>query len=183
MSMILDVLVLTTIAICIFVYTKRGLIKSVLGFCGCFIAMIAATLTKPLLMPMVSPLVEKILQGATHGKLSAILNTELTVHTIAGAISFVLLFVLYIVAIRLITFLLDRFCRLPVLKQANRLLGFAIGVVIGLLYAQLLSVFLFTFSELLLSVQNVITPEAYERSVVAKWMFEHNLFRLLIDLL
>lgn len=183
MSMILDVLVLLTIGISIFVYANRGFIKSVLSLCGCLIAIIAATLTKPMLVPVISAPIEKALEGVADGKLSEIVNAAETATAIANPISFVLLFVIYIIVVRLIAKLLDRFCRLPVFKQANRLLGGLMGVVIGIFYAQILAIFLFTFSDFLLSVQDFISPEAFEGSVVAKWMYEYNIFRLLINLL
>lgn len=183
MSMILDVLVLVTVFLCMFIYTKRGFIKGVLGLCGFLIALITASLTKHLLMPTISAPIEKVLDSAAGGLLSHIFNTESTADSIASVIAFALLFVVYLIAIRLLTALLDRICKLPVLRKANHLLGFVLGAVIGLLYAQILSVALFTFSELFLAVQDFITAEAFEGSVVAKWMFEHNIFRLLMGLL
>lgn len=180
MSMILDVLVLATLTLCLILYTKRGFIKGILGLCGCLVALIAATLTRPLLQPILLAPIEKALDGS-EGALSGLLEVAMTADVIASVIAFTLLFVFFMAAVKLITLLLDRFCRLPVLKQANRLLGFALGLVIGLIYAQLLSIFLFTFSELLVSTQSWITEEAFEGSVVARWMFDHNIFRLLME--
>ena len=182
MSMILDVLVIATLLICVIVYTKRGFIKGILGLCGCFVALIAASMTRPYLQPILLTPIEKALDGS-DGALSDLLQVAMTADLIASTIAFAILFVLFIVAVRLVTLLLDRICRLPVLKQANRLLGFVLGLFIGLIYAQLLSIFLFTFSELLVSSQSWITAEAFEGSVVASWMFDHNLFRLLIKAL
>ena len=139
-------------------------------------------MTRPYLQPILLKPIEKAL-ASSEGALSSLLQVAMTADFIASTIAFSLLFVLFMVAVKLITLLLDRFCRLPVLKQANRLLGFVLGLFIGLIYAQLLSIFLFTFSELLVSSQNWITAEAFEGSVVARWMFDHNLFRLLIKAL
>lgn len=184
MSMILDVLVIAVFAVCVFLYTKRGFIKGVLGLCGFFVALIAAALLRPLVAPIIVDVFN--LHGfacGASGTLHDLLNVSFAPDALASVIAFFLLFVLFMVAVKLVTFLLDRLCRLPVLKQANRLLGCALGVVIGLLYAQLLSVLLFTFAELLVMSQDFITAEAFEGSVVARWMFDHNLFRMLINLL
>lgn len=184
MSMILDILVIGVLALCIFLYTKRGFIKGILGLCGCFIAMIAAALTKSILQPHLEAPIRKLLGNGEGGDdLSSMLQVDLTAEAIASVVSFFLLFVLFSVIVRLITHALDRFCKLPVLRQANKLLGFALGVVIGLLYAQILSLFLFTFSELLVVSLGWLSPEAFEGSVVARWMFDYNLFRLLSNLL
>lgn len=182
MSMILDVLIIATLLICAILYTKRGFIKGILGLCGCLVALIAAAITRPLLQPILMEPLHKLFTGS-HGTLSNVLETVLSVETIASMIAFTLLFILFMIVVKLVTFLLDRFCRLPVLKQANRVLGLLLGLVIGLIYAQILSIILFTFAELLVSSQSWITAEAFEGSVVARWMFDHNIFRLFMKTL
>ncbi|MGM9648094.1 MAG: CvpA family protein [Eubacteriales bacterium] len=184
MSMILDILVIATLAICIFLYTKRGFIKGIMGLCGCFIAMIAAALAGPILQPLLEVPLHKLLsENAGEAGLSSLLGVDITASVAASVISFFLLFLLFMVLVKVITYLIDRFFRLPVLKQANKLLGFALGLLIGLIYAQILSVFLFTFSEVLVTSLGWLSKEAFEGSVVARWMFDHNLFRILINLI
>lgn len=185
MSMILDVLVIATLLICMILYTKRGFVKGILGLFGCLIAMIAASLTKGYLEPYLLPSIERTLDAydGSDGYLSQLLQADLSEKLITTVIAFTLLFVLYIFVVKLVTFLLDRICHLPVLKQANGFLGFLLGTLIGLIYVQLLSIFLFTFSELLIASQDWLTREAFEGSVIARWMFDHNLFLLLMDLL
>ncbi|MBQ7827285.1 MAG: CvpA family protein [Clostridia bacterium] len=182
MSMILDVLVIATLAICVFLYTKRGFIRGVMGLCGCLIAMIAAVLTKPILQPFLEATLKKWLDGSDQKGLSSLLGVGMTAEVIASAIAFVLLFVLYMAIVKIATYLIDRFCKLPILKQANKLMGFVLGTVIGLLYAQILSLLLFSFSELLVVSLGWLSEDAFEGSVVARWMFDHNLFRLLMGL-
>ncbi len=182
MSMLLDLLVIATLAICIFLYTKRGFIRGVMGLCGSLIAMIAATLTKPLIQPLFESALKDLL-GGDGDSLSSVLGVSITARAVASVISFFLLFLFYMVILSVATHLIDRFCRLPVLKQANRILGLVLGLVIGLIYAQILAIFLFTFSELLVNSLGWMSQEAFEGSVVARWMFDHNLFRLLMDLI
>ena len=183
MSMILDILVIITLVICIFLYTKRGFIRGVMGLCGCFIAMIAAILTRPVLQPLLEAPLTKLLNEGSEGEgLSSLLGVGMTAEVVASAISFVLLFLLYIAIVKIVTYLIDRFCKLPVLKQANKLMGFILGIAIGLLYAQILSLILFSFSELLVVSLGWLSEEAFEGSVVARWMFDHNLFRLLMGI-
>ena len=183
MSMILDVMVLGTILLCAIIYTRRGFVKGLMGLCGSLIAIIAAASTKSILVPTFSKPIAKLFDGAAGGLLSKLFDTQSTADSIASVIAFSLLFVVYLIAIRLLTILIDRFFKLPALKKANRLMGLLLGLFVGFLYAQLLSIFLFTFSELLLAVQDFITAEAFEGSVIAKWMFKYDIFRLLIGLL
>lgn len=184
MSMILDVLIIGALLFCVIVYTRRGFIKGVMGLCGCFCSIIAAALTRPILQLLLEAPLQKWLGDQSEGEgLSQLLGTGMTAAAIAGVISFVLLFIFFMAIVKLVTYLLDRFCKLPVLKQANKLLGFALGLVIGLIWAQILTLLLFSFSELLVVSLGWLSQEAFEGSVVARWMFDHNLFRLLMDLI
>lgn len=184
MSMLLDVIVLAVLVICMIIYTKRGFVKSLLNFIGFFVALICAYLA----IPVLSSALEKPIQNAfdaydgSGGSLSDLLSMPITTRIISDVAAFTILFVLFTVAVKLGAMLIDRLFRLPVLKQANKLLGFILGLVIGLFYAQLLSIFFFTFSEYLIASQDWLTREAFEGSVVARWMFDHNLFKLLFSL-
>lgn len=184
MSMLLDVIVLAVLALCLFINTKRGFVKSLLDFIGCFVALICAYLAIPFLKPMLEPPIHNLLEryDGSDGSLSELLETDITAEIIAEVTAFAILFVLLTVIVRLATLLIDRIFRLPILKQANKTLGFLLGLAIGVFYAQLLSIFFFTFSEILIASQDWITREAFEGSVVARWMFDHNLFKMLFSL-
>lgn len=184
MSMLLDIIVLAVLAFCIFFYAKKGFVKSLLNFIGFFVSLICALVAQPILVPTLEAPIHKALSGydGSDGTMSEMLNLDITSGVIAGILSFAILFVLFTIAMKLATWLIDRFFRLPVFKKANKLLGLALGLLIGFFYAQLLSIFFFTFSEFLIASFDWITPEAFEGSVVARWMFDHNLFKLLFSL-
>lgn len=181
MSMLLDVIVLAVLALTVFAYAQKGFAKSLLDFFGFILSLIFAFLAIPLLMPYLEGPITNAISGydGSSGSLSDLLGTDFTAHLIAKVMSFTILFLLITVAVRIASWLIDKIFRLPVLKQANKLLGLLLGLVLGLFYAQLLSIFLFTFSELLISTQNFITREAFEGSVVARWMYDYNFFKLL----
>ena len=184
MSMILDILVIATMIFCIFLYTKRGFVRGIMGLCGFMMAMIAATLTRPMLQPTLEEPLQKWLGADAEGEgLSSLLGMGMTASAIASVLSFVLLFALYMAVVKLITYLIDRFCKIRGLKQANKLMGFILGIAMALLYAQILSLLLFSFSELLVVSLGWLSEEAFEGSVVARWMFDHNLFRALMNLI
>lgn len=184
MSMLLDVIVLAVLALCIFINTKRGFVKSLLHFVGFFVALICAYLIEPMLSPILEAPIAAALNSydGSSGSLSDMLHMDITAEIIATVASFAILFVVFSVIVALATWLVDLIFRLPVLKQANKLLGFILGLTIGIFYAQLLSIFFFTFSEFLIASQDWVTREAFEGSVVARWMFDHNLFKMLFSL-
>ena len=184
MSMILDILVIAAMIFCMVLYTRRGFVRGIMGLCGFLIAMFAATLTRPILQPKLEEPLQKLLSSDAEGEgLSSLLGVGMTASVIASVLSFVLLFALYMTIVRLITYLIDRFCKIRGLKQANKLMGFILGLIMGLLYAQILSLLLFSFSELLVVSLGWVSEEAFEGSVVARWLFDHNLFRMLISLI
>ena len=183
MSMILDILVIATMLLCMVLYTKRGFVRGIMGLCGVMAAMITAILTKSMLQPRLEkPLQEWLAEENGKEGLSNLLGMGMTASVIASILSFVLLFALYLAIVKLLTFLIDKFCKIRGLKQANKFLGFLLGIVIGLLYAQILSLLLFSCSELLVVSLGWLSEEAFEGSVVARWMFDHNLFRALMNL-
>ncbi len=184
MSMLLDIIVLAVLAICIVIYTKRGFMKSLLNFIGFFVALVCAYLAQPVLAPALEGPIGRTLAGydGSDGTLSEMLGSDITASIIASVVAFAILFILFSVAVKLVAWFVDRVFRLPVLKQANKLLGLILGLLIGLFYAQLLAIFFFTFSELLIASFDWITGEAFEGSVVARWMFDHNLFKMLFSL-
>ena len=55
--------------------------------------------------------------------------------SLAGIASFIILFVAAMLALRLVVYILDNIFKLPILKQANKLLGTALGVLLGLFRA------------------------------------------------
>lgn len=183
MSMLLDVIVLAVIAISVIVNVKRGFVKSLLNFVGFFVALICAYLAIPVLMPTLEAPIAEALKtyDGSSGSLSDLLSMNITPEIIAKVLSFMILFMLINIAVKIAAWLIDKFFKLPVLKQANKLLGFILGLIVGLFYAQLLSIFFFTFSEFLIATLDFFTREAFEGSVVARWLFEFNFFKLLLS--
>ena len=100
---------------------------------------------------------------------------------IASVLSFIVLFFGTIIAVRLLGFVLDKIFVLPVLKQANTLLGIVLGAVIALLYV---SAFVYIVDRALpyLQAQGYgffmqIDPE---KTYVFKWFANHDIISLLL---
>ena len=107
--------------------------------------------------------------------------SETAVDVGALIISFVAIFVLARILLRLAEWLLDRFCDLPVLKQANKVLGIVAGVVLALFRVY---VFCWLFGQLIPVAEvfglEFLASANTDSTVVFKFFAEHN---LLVDLL
>ena len=69
--------------------------------------------------------------------IAAIINP--IVDLLASGITLLVLFLVCYFAIKLATYLLDKICKLPLLKQANKALGFVMGAINGLVLVYILS--------------------------------------------
>lgn len=67
-----------------------------------------------------------------HEKLINAIITPI-IDLLASGLAFVGLFIVFFFALKLATFLLDKICTLPILKQANEILGFVAGALNGVL--------------------------------------------------
>lgn len=102
---------------------------------------------------------------------------------ISNVLCFILVFILLFIALRLVAFLLDKVCKLPVLKSANTVLGIALGLVLGLLFAWLLSaVIAGVWPALSRAYPDSFAPDMIENSVVLKALSNFNPLTLFINL-
>ena len=120
---------------------------------------------------------ENILLMVQHigGNLSSMLATGL---------AFVLIFVAGLILFALITSLLNAATNLPVLKTANRILGFVFGVLIALVIGSVCS-FVVTKAIEIVSIfsEEVGTLHIVENSYILRFFDKYNLLTLLIDAL
>ena len=182
MSMILDIIVIAVVILVTIIYWKRGFVKSVIGIAGFFLSLwIAYLLFEKLgtvIEPLISDKIEKV--ETSESILGRITGNLLSSRSIANAIAFGLIFILGLLVFRLIALIITAIFELPVLKQVNHITGALLGICLGLLYAQLLSIILFCLSEVLIGSISWLTADAYDKSIVAKWLFQHNLFNYMI---
>ena len=107
--------------------------------------------------------------------------SEPLMNMLASVLAFLMLFIGTIIAVRLIGFILDKIFVLPVLKQANAILGFLLGCIIAVVYV---SAFVYVVERALpyLQAQGYeqlmrIDPE---KTYVFKWFAEHDLLKLIL---
>ena len=81
---------------------------------------------------------------------------------LSNALAFVTIFVGALIILAILTFILDQIFKLPVLKKANKILGFVFGLIIALVYA-------FIFSKVAVMIINVgiaIRPDIFNSNII-----------------
>lgn len=111
------------------------------------------------LMESVSPAADSA--AGTVDTLSDLI-AEPVAGAISGALAFLGLFVATVIALKILTWLLDLIFQLPVLKSANSMLGFLFGVVAALVWAWVLS----SLSVTLIGAMSSISPDLFSETIV-----------------
>lgn len=81
---------------------------------------------------------------------------------LSKALAFVTIFVGALIILAILTFILDQIFKLPVLKKANKILGFVFGLIIAMVYA-------FIFSKvavLIIKVGIAVKPELFNENII-----------------
>lgn len=113
-------------------------------------------------------------QSVSVADISAFM-AEPIARTISNILGFVLVFIVLLIALGILTFLLDRICKLPVLKSANKLLGILSGAVSGLFFAWLIAAVAGgALPHLSKAYPEVFDPMTLENSIVLKWLYSFN---------
>lgn len=93
-----------------------------------------------------------------------------------------LLFFGSLIILKIATYILDKVCRLPVLKTANKLLGVILGVVLAFvriyLFCLLIKILLPYGEALDISALTAIHPES---TLLFKWFYNFNIFNFLLS--
>lgn len=178
MSMIIDVAVIAVILLLTVIYAKKGIIKVLVGIAGFVISLILASTLCHSVGVLIEPLIADAVDGIhiDNSLINKLADKVLDSGAIATAIAFGIVFLVASLVCKLLAKFADGLGKLPIIGSVNHLGGAMLGLVLGLGYAQILSIVLFCFSEFLIGRIDWLTAEAFESSIVAKWFFEHNLF-------
>lgn len=105
--------------------------------------------------------------------------SDLVVNAVATFLAFIVLFFGALIILKLATFLLDRFCHLPILKQANTFLGVVLGVIMAIiqvyLFVALVNTLLPFGSQLGWSFFKDLSADD---TLLFRWFCDHNLFNI-----
>ncbi len=175
--MILDIIVLALAFLCIYGGWRGGFAKSVITFFGFFIALFGGYLLAPQLGKYLLPVIEEHFLSEANGTLSGtIKNFDVSAEVAADVLAFGIIFICINLLIHLIKILIKVVFSFPILKQADKLMGLVFGVVTAYLFINVVSLIMFTFSEVLIRAFDNIGVEMFEGSVIARWFYENNIF-------
>ena len=104
-----------------------------------------------------------------------------TTGVLASVAAFVILFFALMIVLSLLTGLLDLIFNLPILRSANALLGFILGVVEAAFFACLLATVMSVLASFLGAVDpSLFGPDVVEDTIICKFVLEHNLLDRMI---
>ncbi|MCI8331729.1 MAG: CvpA family protein [Clostridiales bacterium] len=103
-------------------------------------------------------------------------------HPLCDSLAFLLLFLATLIVLKIVTALIDQICRLPLLKQANQVVGLLFGVVVGVLYAMLLSrIFISILPWLSRTAGDIFSMDLAQKAPVLKFFGAFNLFKGIVS--
>lgn len=103
-------------------------------------------------------------------------------YAISYAICFVVLFLVSLLLLWILRHVLDLAAKLPVIKTANKILGLAVGAVLGILIVWVLSAMLkLGLPYLSVMAPKVFPPDLFERSYVLRLTYYLNALRGAVD--
>ncbi|MGM9681766.1 MAG: CvpA family protein [Eubacteriales bacterium] len=172
---VFDILVLVIIALSVIGYAKKGLVLVLLTFGSYIVSAILASVFGSAIGSLIKPSLESALEGISY------LDKLLSASAIANGIGFILVFIAAMIATGFVARFLSKKIDIPVVAQINHLLGGVCGLLLGVLFVQVLVLIVFMPIQLI-AVYKESAADLMEKSTVARWFFDHNLIRLLLHL-
>ena len=86
-----------------------------------------------------------------------------------------------VILVKLLEMALRLLSRIPVIGGLNKILGTLLGLLVGFFWISLLSLILMAMAEYLSGSIPGLTPESFENTILAKFLYEKNIFRLLFE--
>ena len=195
MSIVLSVVLILIVAIFAVIGAKKGFFATVAGFLSplasllltvLFYKPVAAFLKSKLFANMVSdvPLPEidasgdvisqltglmEYLENNDLGEVTAAIRDNVMAEVLSIAIAIIGLFLVLLIAIKIVFRLLDLVAKLPVLKQANGLLGGIIGACEGFIWCW---VFALVFGSFIFPALNAGNPELFTTDMLTSPVYQ-----------
>lgn len=172
---VFDILVIVVLAITVVRYWIKGLSGVVLDIAAYIVSVMAASLFGA---NIGSRLFESAVEDALAGTPMPISEHYLSPKSIAGALGFVAVFTAAFIICKILFKQLNKAAGIPVIGLINRILGAALGLVLGYLFVQVIVLAVFVPLQLFPAFRESFS-DMVDASYVARWFFEHNLIRTL----
>jgi len=181
-SLIIDGSVILIFILIVVHYTHRGFVASVVGFLRFWIATGIATLFSGRVGASLQPIIEARLELEENGSFFSNLLQQI-VHSgyLSKAIAFILIFIAASLFVKLIEVIMNAMTKLPFVNFINRMLGMGMGLVIGFFWVELIAFAVVSLADYLNEILTFLPEGAIRDTVVLHWLYEHNIFRWIVD--
>ena len=181
MGLFLDILLLAVIVIMTAAHASKGILSCIWGAAAAVLGILAASYMAAtngdLFLPKVRHAYNKI-AGASDGWLEKV---RVTPEKLSGVLMFALTFIVVFVAIKLIAIPFVR--KKGLANVVNHIVGFTVGLVVGILCAQLLTTLSFSAVDLLSAHSEMFDADMFDSCVIAKILNKFNLIEWILGLL
>lgn len=117
------------------------------------------------------------------GKLSEYIASPIA-DVLAKVCAFILIFAVAFILLKIVAWLLDTFCRLPVLKKANQFLGLLFGILLGIFYAHLAALMIGAAFPALATIKpEIFNPAALDSTFFYKILSSFNLLSIVLTMI
>ena len=182
MNYVIDSVLVAIMLFCVVFYSVKGFISSVVGLFRFWIAAaLAGVFSKPLTERLHPIIVDKLGMEEGGNFVSEIVKGVISSGYISRVVAFSLVFAAVLIALKLLELIMNLLSKLPVIRFLNRTLGTAVGVVVGVFWVQLIALVLMACGELFGDTVPFLAPDVLNGTVLAKFLYEHNLFRLVFE--
>ncbi len=181
-SLCIDGFVVLVFVLIVVHYTHRGFVASLVGFLRFWIASGLAILFSGRVGSALQPIIESRLNLEADGSFFSNLLQQI-VHSgyLANAISFILIFIAASIFVKLVEVIVNAMAKLPFVNFVNRMLGMAMGLVIGFFWIELIAFAVVLLADYLNEVLTFLPEGAIRDTVVLNWLYEHNIFRWIVS--
>ncbi|BEP30418.1 CvpA family protein [Helicovermis profundi] len=120
--------------------------------------------------------ISKMNINSSSGSLSTVISDKLS-SFVMGVIAFLLVFIVAYIALILIVKLLDSIAKLPILKEINKLGGFIVGVVKGLVFIYIIMTIIMIVNPI---VSNSYIVGLIQSSMIGSFFYNHNIIMFFV---
>jgi len=92
-----------------------------------------------------------------------------------------LIFIAASLFVKLIEVIMNAMTKLPFVNFINRMLGMGMGLVIGFFWVELIAFAVVSLADYLNEILTFLPEGAIRDTVVLHWLYEHNIFRWIVD--
>ena len=176
MSFFIDFIIIAIIITNIVVYAIKGLVGVAIDIAGFIFSIAVAWSLSAKVGGFFLGIMKDLIPDEKGGIVSGILNST----AVARILAFILIFVVVIVVVKLIVKLAKKI-KIPLVSSVDHILGGVLGLILGLAWAQIASMAVFAFLEILANTIDSFPMGIIEGLKVTRWFFEVNIFKLVFE--